>query len=138
MKIQQINYLAVVAAAVATFMLGAAWYITLSEQWMSLTGLTEEKIVQSGGDSKAMIISFITYLLGAYSMATLFKAIGLKTWQTGAMTGALIGAFLIGGNIFSNNAYELKPIELSILNAGFSAVSCTVMGAILGAWRKYQ
>lgn len=61
----------------------------------------------------------------------------ISTIKTGAMTGALIGAVIVGGNIFTNNAYELKPIGLSILNAGFSAISGAAMGAILGAWKKY-
>lgn len=32
----------------------------------------------------------------------------------------------------------MKPIGLSVLNAGFSSVSGALMGAILGAWRKYK
>ncbi|MEZ4900508.1 MAG: DUF1761 domain-containing protein [Spirosomataceae bacterium] len=137
MKSLQINYLAVLAAAVATFVLGAVWYISFSEPWMSLAGLTEEKITASGGGVSAYIISFITYLLGAYAMAILFKSMNISTLKTGAMTGALIGAIIVGGNIFTNNAYEIKPIGLSVLNAGFSAVSGAAMGAILGAWKKY-
>ncbi|TAE36833.1 MAG: DUF1761 domain-containing protein [Runella slithyformis] len=137
MKNLQINYLAVLVAAVSTFILGAIWYLSFSGPWMELTGLTEEKISASGGDMSAMIISFITYLLAAYAMALLFKSMNISTLKTGAMTGALIGAFLIGGNIFTNNAYEMKSIGLSVLNAGFSTVSCTAMGAILGAWKKY-
>jgi hypothetical protein len=138
MKSLQINYLAVFVSAVVTFVLGAIWYIGFSEPWMKLAGLTEEQIVASGGGASAYIISFITYLIGAYAMAILFKSMNISTLKTGAMTGALIGAALIGGNIFTNNAYELKPTGLSILNAGFSAISCAVMGAILGAWKKYQ
>lgn len=138
MKSLQINYLAVLAAAIATFILGAAWYIGFSEPWMKLAGLTEEQIVGSGGGASAYVISFTTYVIGAYAMAILFKSMNIRTLQTGAMTGALIGALLIGGNIFTNNAYELKPIGLSILNAGFSAISGAVTGAILGAWKKYQ
>jgi hypothetical protein len=70
-------------------------------------------------------------------MAVLFKSMGIQTLQTGAMTGALIGSFLVGGNIFTNNVYEMKSVQLSVLNAGFSSVSCAAMGAILGAWKKY-
>lgn len=132
----KINYLAVLAAAVSTFVLGAAWYLGFTETWMELTGVTEEKIMSSGGSASTMIISFITYLLGAYALALLFKSMNVSTVQTGALTGALIGSFIVGGNIFTNNAYEMKPIALSVLNAGFSVVSMTAMGAILGGWKK--
>lgn len=137
MNTPKINYLAVVAAAVATFILGAIWYIAFNTAWMELSGVTEAQ-AEAGSDSaiNAFVISFITYLLGAYALALLFKAMNVSTLQTGALTGALIGAFIVGGNIFTNNAYELKPIGLSILNAGFSAVSFAAMGAIIGAWKK--
>jgi surface polysaccharide O-acyltransferase-like enzyme len=130
----KINYLAILAAAVATFVLGAIWYITFNEAWTALSGVTEEMAMAGGTDAYA--ISFVTYLLGAYAMALLLKAMDVNTLQAGAMTGALIGAFIVGGNIFTNNAYELKPIGLSILNAGFSAISFGVMGGIIGAWQK--
>ncbi|MFN8346403.1 MAG: DUF1761 domain-containing protein [Spirosomataceae bacterium] len=138
MKSLTINYLAVLAAAVVTFILGAAWYIGFSEPWMRLAGLTEAQIQAAGGGGSAYIISFITYILGAYAMSLLFKSMNIRTVQTGAMTGALIGALLVGGNIFTNNAYELKPVGLSVLNAGFSAISCAAMGAVLGGWKKYK
>jgi hypothetical protein len=139
MKTQQINYLAILAAAVAIFMLGAIWYTVLCGQaWQQLTGITDDVAMKNGVGFTPMIISFVTYLLAAYAMAVLFKSMGVNTLKTGAMTGALIGALLIGGNIFSNNAYEMKPVNLSIINAGFSAVSCAAMGAILGAWKKYS
>lgn len=136
MKTLQINYLAVIVSAIVVFMLGAAWYIGFSKPWMQYSGVTEEMSVKAGGSS--YIVSFITYLLASYAMAVIFKSMGVKTVSTGAMTGALIGALIVGGNIFTNNAYELKPINLSILNAGFSAISFAVAGGILGGWTKYK
>lgn len=134
MNTAKINYLAILVAAVATFALGAVWYIAFQTPWMELSGVTEE---QSGsGGASTFIISFITYLLAAYAMALLLQSMHVTTLQTGALTGALIGAFIVGGNIFTNNAYELKPMGLSVLNAGFSAISFAAMGAILGGWQK--
>ncbi|TDB61874.1 DUF1761 domain-containing protein [Arundinibacter roseus] len=135
MTTPRINFLAVFVAAVTTFVLGAIWYITFQTPWMELSGVTEAQAAESDPVS-AYLISFITYLLGAYALALLFKSMQVSTLQTGALTGALIGALIVGGNIFTNNTYELKPIGLSILNAGFSAVSYAAMGAILGAWQK--
>jgi surface polysaccharide O-acyltransferase-like enzyme len=134
MTTSKINYLAIFVAAIATFILGAIWYITFNSAWMELSGVTEEMALKGGVN--AYLISFVTYLLSAYAMALILKAMNVGTLQTGALTGALIGAFIVGSNIFTNNAYELKPIGLSVLNAGFSAVSFVVMGGILGAWQK--
>jgi len=136
MNTAKINYLAILVAAVVTFILGAIWYLAFQTSWMELTGMTEAKVVEGGGATTSYIISFVTYLLGAYALALLFKSMNISTWQTGLATGALIGTLIVGGNIFTNNAYEMKPIGLSFLNAGFSAVSFAAMGAILGGWPK--
>jgi hypothetical protein len=134
MNTAKINYLAILVAAVATFILGAIWYIAFQTPWMELSGVTEEK--SAAGGISSFIISFITYLLGAYALALLLHSMNISTWETGLATGALIGALIVGGNIFTNNAYELKPLGLSVLNAGFSAISFAGMGAILGGWKK--
>lgn len=136
MTTNKINYLAVLVAAVTIYILGAVWYITFQSGWMELSGVTDQAIVDSGGGIDSFIISFVTYVLAAYAMALIFKAMNVSDLQTGALTGALIGALIVGGNIFTNNSYELKPVGLSIINAGFSTVSLTVAGAILGAWKK--
>lgn len=134
MNTAKINYLAILAAAVATFILGAIWYIAFQTPWMELSGVTEEE--SAAGGISSFIISFTTYLLGAYALALLLHSMNISTWETGLATGALIGALMVGGNIFTNNAYEMKPIGLSVLNAGFSAISFAMMGAILGGWKK--
>ncbi len=136
MNTAKINYLAILVAAVGTFVLGAVWYMAFQTPWMELSGTTKAKVVEGGGTTAAYVISFISYLLGAYALALLFKSMNVSTWETGLATGALIGALIVGGNIFTNNAYEMKPIGLSVLNAGFSAFSFALMGAILGGWQK--
>jgi hypothetical protein len=138
MNTAKINYLAVLVAAVVTFVLGAIWYLAFQTPWMELTGMTETKVLGGGGATVSYIISFITYLLGAYAVALLFNSMRITTWETGLATGALIGALIVGGNIFTNNAYEMKSVNLSVLNAGFSAISFAVMGAILGGWNKQR
>jgi hypothetical protein len=136
MTTYKINYLAVLVSGVAMYVLGAIWYISFQGPWMELSGLTEEAIVAAGGGVDSYFVSFVTYLLGAYAMALIFEAMKITKMQKGALTGALIGSLIVGGNIFTNSSYELKPMGLSVLNAGFSTVSLTVVGAILGAWKK--
>ncbi|MPR32923.1 DUF1761 domain-containing protein [Salmonirosea aquatica] len=136
MNSAKINFVAILVAAAVTFLLGALWYIAFQTTWMKLTGLTEAKVVEGGGALASYIISFVTYLLGALALALLFKSMNISTWETGMTAGALIGALIVGGNIFTNNAYEMKPMGLSVLNAGFSAISFATMGAILGGWRR--
>jgi hypothetical protein len=46
-KFDNINYLAVVTAGLATFFLGAVWYTALfGKMWVQLTGYSDEKLKQ--------------------------------------------------------------------------------------------
>lgn len=137
MKPLKINYLAVLVAAIATFVLGAIWYIALGQPWMEASGITEEQIQSSGGAVSSYVISFIIYIIMAFAMATLFKSMGISTLQTGFMTGLLIGTAFIFGSTIINNQYGLRPFNLSLINGGFGSLSGGLMGAILGAWKKY-
>jgi hypothetical protein len=58
MKSLQINYLAVLAAAVATFILGAVWYTLFSSQWMAFAGITDTMAKQNEAGAMPFIVSF--------------------------------------------------------------------------------
>jgi hypothetical protein len=50
------------------------------------------------------------------------------------MAGALAGIGWVATAIGVNYLFERKSFRLFLINAGYMAVSLTIMGAILGAW----
>jgi len=63
------NYLAVVVAAIAYWVLGAVWYGALfAKQWMALEHMTEEQ-AKSMNRVLPYIISFVLSILIAYVLA---------------------------------------------------------------------
>ncbi|HSR41197.1 MAG TPA: DUF1761 domain-containing protein, partial [Longimicrobiales bacterium] len=69
MDLGAINWLAVVVAAVSTFILGGLWYGPLfGKTWMAASGMTEEKAKQG---NMAMIfgVSFLLQLVAAAVLA---------------------------------------------------------------------
>ena len=71
-----INYLAVVLAALSAFLLGGLWYSPLlfANKWAALTGLSEEKL-KSG--SMAMIFggAFLLNLIAAWMFAVFLNGV---------------------------------------------------------------
>jgi hypothetical protein len=63
-----ISYLAVLAAAGAGFVFGAAWYTTLGKQWVAAVGRSEEEL-RKGGMAKRLVISAIAQLFMAVATA---------------------------------------------------------------------
>src|SRR5216683_6200828 len=75
MPTANINILAVIVAAVLTFVLGAVWYspVLFAKQWMAAQGYTPEKLeeIKRKGVTRAYAVSVLCYLVTAYVMALL-------------------------------------------------------------------
>jgi hypothetical protein len=136
MNEQKINFIAVLVAGIASFVLGALWYTLLSTPWMAAQGLTDAQIQADEGGVSQFIVSFISYLVVAYNLALVFKMIGINTWQKGLQTGALFGFAFVFMQTMVNNMYGMRPFDLTLINGGFGTLMCTLAGTIVGGWQK--
>ena len=133
MEFPLINYWAVIVAAVSAFVLGGVWYSPLmfEKPWMKELGFTKEGMGKSNM-LKIFGIAFILMFIIAFNLAVF---IGTESdWKLGMMAGALAGIGWIAAAIGVNYLFERKSFRLFLINAGYMAVSLTIMGAILGAW----
>src|SRR2546429_1680867 len=75
MPTANVNILAVIVAAVATFVLGAVWYspVLFAKQWMQAHGYTPEQLeaMKRRGVARAYAVSALCYLVMAYALALL-------------------------------------------------------------------
>jgi hypothetical protein len=129
-----LNIWAVLVAAISTFVVGWLWYGPLfGKQWMSLVGLTEEKI-REGNMVKIFGLAFIFELVMAYNLAMFLNDSSID-WKMGALYGFLTGFGWIFLAIGVQGLFERRSWKYIIINGGYWAVSFTVMGIILGAWK---
>jgi hypothetical protein len=136
----EVNLLAVLVAAVATFVIGGAWYSPLLfvKPWMAANNYTPERMEAMKHDSspaKAMAVSFVTWLVMATCFAVLLSWTGLQGWQGGIKLGLLLwvgfaAAVLLVGNMFSD-----RKFMAFVIDAGYALVYLVLMGAVLGTWR---
>ena len=130
-----INHFAVVAAAIATFVIGGLWYSPLlfHKAWMDANGLNESELKKTGM-GKILGLSFLFSLIMAYNLAA-FLAAPDTTALWGAAAGALAGIGWVGLSIGILSLFERRSLKYVLINGGYFAVSFVVMGVILGAWR---
>lgn len=131
------NYLAILVAAIACFLIEAAWYSFFGTQWATGIGRTPDWLNHTGVNPA---LQFGAAILAEAVMAT---AISCVTQLTGAQTifrGVKAGVLLWFGFIVPvlavNYVFEVRPWSLLGINAGFWLVGMAVMGAIVGGWRK--
>lgn len=132
------NYLAILIAAIACFLLEAAWYSYFQQAWLSGVGRTREWLMGPGALNPA--IQYGTALLAAAVMATAISCVTQLTGAQTALRGIRAGALLwLGFEITAwstEYAFEVRPLSLLGINAGFWLIGMMLMGAIVGAWKK--
>lgn len=130
----EINYLAVLAAAVSTFVIGALWYSPLLflRPWMAAAAVSEADL--KGGEARVFGGAFVLSLLMALNLAAFLSGPD-TTVAWGATAGALAGVGWVALGIGVVALFERRPLAYTLVNGGYWAVAFTVMGAILGAWR---
>ena len=126
------EFLNVLAAAVAAFGFGAVWYIALSKPWLAASGVTEAQ--QRAGGPIPFVIGIVAMVLVAGMMRHLLGAAGVVTPGGGAIAGLGIGAFLITPWVAMNYAFAMRRPALTLIDGVNSVVGCTIMGAVLNAF----
>lgn len=130
-----INWLAVLAAAVSTFVIGGLWYspFLFGRAWMRVNNLDEAELAKSNM-VKIFGLSFFFALIMAVNLAA-FLAEPKTTAAWGATAGFLAGFGWVTLAIATIALFERRSWKYTLINGGYMTVSFVIMGLILGAWR---
>jgi hypothetical protein len=134
MDISHINWLAIIVAGLSAFMVGGIWYSKslFGNAWMTDSNLSAEQ-VQAGNKGKIFGFTALFSLIMAVNLG--FFLAGAKTdLSWGATAGFLAGVWTFCA-IAIHSLFELKSWRHIFINGGYSVVSLTLMGLIIGAWR---
>ncbi|HUD67801.1 MAG TPA: DUF1761 domain-containing protein [Candidatus Sulfotelmatobacter sp.] len=129
-----VNWLAVLAAAVSTFVIGGLWYspVLFGRAWMSVNNLSEADLAKSNM-ARIFGLSFFFALIMAANLAA-FLAEPKTTAAWGATAGFLAGFGWVALGIATIALFERRSWKYALINGGYMTVSFVIMGLILGAW----
>ncbi len=131
-----VNYVAVVLAALSNFVVGMIWYAkpVFGSQWMKLVGMTDTKAKK--GMAWAMGVSLVASLLAAYVLAhVIFLAhtfFGNSFLQDAVCTALWVGVALQATVIAVHDSFEQRRKKLTLMNMGNQLATILVMGLIIG------
>jgi hypothetical protein len=130
----QLNYWAILVAALSTFLIGGLWYspAVFGKAWMKENGFTEESM-KGGNMVKIFGLAFLLGLIAAVNLA-MFMGPENKP-EMGALWGFLAGFGWVATFVGTHYLFERKSFKLFLINAGYSIVALTVMGIIIAAWK---
>lgn len=135
MDLGSINWLAVVAAALANFVIGGMWYspALFGKAWMRANDFTEADM-KRGSPAVIFGVSFVFCLVMSANLAAFLA--GPQTtvgFAVAAGVAAGLGWAAMGLGVVA--LFERRSWSYLLVNGGYLTVSFAVMGAILGAWR---
>jgi Protein of unknown function (DUF1761) len=140
MLFMHVNVLAVLAAAVASMVIGFLWYSPLlfAKPWMLAMGYDPEDkariaAMQKSGGPK-YLVSFLASLLGALVLGKIIFHVVVWTSYQGMKVGFAIWLGFVMTVQLTDKLFADRPWSLFLINTGYQLASCLAMGAILGRW----
>jgi len=126
----EVNWIAIVIAAVASFALGGLWYspVLFGKAWQREAGLTHEQ-VQSGNFVKIFGLSLVLSLLAAWNFANFLGP--RPSLALGLGAGASAGLLWVAGSFGINYLFERKSLKLFLINGGYHTLQFAIIGLVL-------
>jgi hypothetical protein len=130
------NFLAIVVAAIAAFIIGFLWHgPVFGKVWIKLMGMTQKDIDQAKKQSMAPRIAgaFVQQLITAYVLAIFIVGSGADAMLAVRVVFWIWLGF-IATTLFNGVLWEKRSVNLYLFNIAYHLVALIAMGLILASW----
>jgi len=136
-----LNYVAILAAALAGIILGFVWYSPLlfAKPWMRAMGYDpndKAKIQEmQKSASPAYLGWFAASLISAFTLALFFHWLHVQDLHIGLMASFHIWLGFVATVQLTGALFMKQSMKLFAINTGYQLACYLAMGAILALWR---
>jgi hypothetical protein len=125
---------AIVLAAVAGYIVGAAWYMALSKPWMAAHGFTHEAL-KADKSPLPFILAFVGNLVIATALAGVVGHLGVGqvTMKNAVISAAALWLGFVATTLAVNYSFGRRPLRLFLIDAGHWLAVFVVQGIVIGA-----
>jgi hypothetical protein len=129
-----INYWAVVLAAVASWLVGAAWYGALARSWMIALGKTRSELMTPAGKPSPIpfVIAFAAQLVMAWVLAGVVGHFGRVTLATGVVSGVFAWLGFVITTLAVSYGFARQRFMLTLIDGGHWLAALVIQGAVIG------
>ena len=127
-----VNYLAVVVAALSSFLLGGLWYSPLLflKPWNAAMGRTPESA--DGHPAKVFGLSFMFALVAALAFAHIIGP--APDLRLALHTALIVGICFIAMSFGINYQFANRPLAALFIDGGYHTAQFLLYAVILGLW----
>jgi len=132
----RVNWVAIVLAGVADWILGAVWFTAFSNQWKAGLQMPQAEMERYAAHPNfwPYLASLVCSIGIAYVIARILAYAQTHGVFRGISTGILVG-FAAAAAMVTEMVFEVKPRPFILISAGYPLIGCILMGIILGAWK---
>ena len=131
----QVNYWAVLIAMLSSMAVGSIWYSrgVFGNTWIKLAKITMSK---NGSAVLPIVATAIVSLITAYVLAHV-AFLSNQFFHNSFLQDAVTTAFwlwlgLTAARFITHDAFEGRPVKLTVINISHEFVTILIMGAIIG------
>lgn len=126
-----ISYMAVLAAAAAGFLFGAAYYTALGKQWMAAARLNPGDINRS--NPVPYIVAAVAQLVLAYMLAGMLGHLDSVTLKGALITAFFLWIGFIVTTMAVNHRFQGANVSLTVIDCGHWLGVMLVMAVVLSS-----
>lgn len=126
-----INWLAVLVGVVASWLVGAGYYMALGRQWLAAIGKSRDQI--NGRDPTPFIIGFACQLVMASVLAAILPGLfGSVSLVNGVLAGGLMWLGFVITAMILNHRYAGERWSRTLIDGGYLLIALVVQGGVIG------
>jgi hypothetical protein len=132
MLFENINFIALLAAAVVNMIVGSFWYSPagFGKLWIKLSKVEMGKNKNMG---LMYALTFVGSLMQAFVLSRIIMYAGAADMISGAKIGLLVGLGFLATTSLNNVVFGGKPLKLYYLDLGYYLVVLVINGALLAS-----
>jgi hypothetical protein len=131
-----VNYVALIVAALAVFILGWLWYTVLfGKAWVKEMGKSMEGVKPDGGMmAKSYILMYLATIVMGYVLAHILQFADVATTMEAINTAFWVWlGFFVAGNI-SHYLFPAKSFKLFLIDQVYQLLVLIIVSVILTLW----
>ncbi|MDP4282985.1 MAG: DUF1761 domain-containing protein [Bacteroidota bacterium] len=134
--IAHVNWLAVLVAGLAYFILRALWYSALfGKKWQSYNSSLMADPDAKKGAAEIMVLSLILMLGCSSGLALIITRLDVSGWLSGLEIGLITGICCSATAIHISYIYEKRPLGLHLINGLYNVAGNIIAAIIISCWR---
>ena len=135
--LEDLNWLAVIVAALAYFLLGAVWYAppVFGRAWMRASGI---EVREGEGPGPAFYaLPLVADIVAAVALGMLARATGSDSVGEGIVLGLVVGVGFVATVIATTGLFDTKkpiPGLWALITGAYNVVGLLIAAVIVSVW----